>query len=344
MASVAESGIDRWFFGGGATHTPESARRLAYTATGGAEGTGGVSDLTVRPLVIPGEGVRVSIGSALIRSRFVGGETQTYQAAVYREVLLDIEPNTTNATRYDLVILRAEDPYAGGSTWPEPAPSDKAEEQYIYARVISGVGGSVKKVQQVPGRANDSAITLARIAIPPLTGTITVAEITHLREVAQPRTLTVVRAYNLPTDTLPDRISAGESSMEIWPQQAQVAGVLDVDIPEWATVMKIVMTVSSFVAPGDGLAHGRFATQVGETSNPNRVVTEVTTWSVAGTSVAYRDSVRNSDTRRIPAALRGTTQRFYPRANRRAGTLTQGIYADSATCVDFTVVFQEEAD
>lgn len=344
MASVEESGVDRWFFGGGAEHTPESARRLLYTSTGGAEGIGGVNDLKILPLAIPGQGVRVAVGAALIRSQYVGGATQTYQGCVFRQQSLEIAPNQTNSARADLVILRVEDPFAAGSTFPVPSEAAAVDEQYIYARVVSGVPKGATRIQNVPGYENSTAVTLARIELPAYTGTVTTANIIDLREVAQPRALTEVRAYNLIGEGTPNKITAQIPNMNTWPSQAETAGVLDVDIPAWATVMKIVMTVSGFVAPSKGNSWGRFQVQVGPTANANHVKSQETRWSVEDSSWGYRGNVRVADTLRIPTALRGTRQRFYPRANRESGTVDQAIYADWATCIDFSVTFQEQAD
>lgn len=349
MASVEDSGIDRFLVGGGASHTAESARRQTYAATGGAEGVGGLNDLVVRPLALPGAGVRVALGTALIHSNYAGGDVQTYMGAVFREVEVAIAPNTTQNDRYDLVVFRVEDPHAKASPWPKPDPADIPDEQYLYVRVIPNVGASVKRLQDVvggtPAYATQTGIALARVKVPAMKQTVELEHIVNLRTVAQPKSLIEVRAFNLISDpSLPDRISAQSPSFETWPLQAQTAGVLDVDIPDWASVAKVIATVSEAVVPGTGNAWGEFQVQIGATANEHHVKMQATRWSIESSAFAYRRTLRVADTKRLPKELRGTRQRFFPRANRQSGTEAQAIYADSYTSFDLLVVFQEEAD
>lgn len=218
--------IDRWFIGGGAEHTPESARRLVYASTGGAEGVGGVNDLKVMPLAVPGAGVRVVVGSALIKSRYVGGETQTYMGTVYEQETVSIAATGSGSARSDLIVLRVEDPFAAGSPWPTPSPVETAP--YVHVRVISGVPAGTTRLQDVPGYANDTALTLARVDLPVSTGTVTTALIVDLRKLAQGRNKEDV--FHVPsgqTTTL-DLVA---TSPVPWPANTFAR----VEIPEWAT-------------------------------------------------------------------------------------------------------------
>ena len=67
-----------WFVGGGAHHSPEVARVLAYAASSGAEGIVTPEALRVRPLAVPGTSVRIAPGACLIVNRYPGGAWQTY--------------------------------------------------------------------------------------------------------------------------------------------------------------------------------------------------------------------------------------------------------------------------
>ena len=67
-----------WFVGGGAQHSPEVARSLAYASTNGAEGTCGISDLRVQAQSVPNGSVQVIPGAALLLNRYTGGVGQTY--------------------------------------------------------------------------------------------------------------------------------------------------------------------------------------------------------------------------------------------------------------------------
>lgn len=239
--------VDRWFIGGGAEHTPEAARRALYASTSGAEGIGGVNDLRVRPLAVPGQGVRVSVGSALIRSRYVGGETQTYMGTVTSQETVSITPTGSGSSRTDLIVMRIEDPFAAGSTYNPPASNQIANAPYAHIRVISGVPSRTKKLQDVAAYKNDTAVTLARINIPASTGTITAGMITDLRTIAMPKRSEVVYARpRIAADggaqqylTALRTVDGKEWWGEYFPGGAGSPNQFEVDVPEWATRMVI---------------------------------------------------------------------------------------------------------
>lgn len=258
--------IDRWFIGGGAEHTPESARRSLYASTSGATGVGSINDLRVRPLAVPGQGVRVAVGSALIKSNYVGGETQTYMGTVYTEESVEITPTGSGSSRTDLIIMRVEDPFAAGSPYDPPSEGDIPHAPYIHIRVVSGVPANTTKVQDVAGYQNDSAETLARITLPASTGTVTTAMITDLREIAQPRRLE--RVFARP------RVTADNSSQnyltatlasggEYFPGGAGYANEFQLDVPEWATHMVIDARWMAVNYGNDRRPTGRFWIEYG---------------------------------------------------------------------------------
>lgn len=310
--------IDRWFIGGGAEHTQESARRLTYATTGGSEGVCGVSDLQVLPLETPGQGVRVVTGSALIRSNYVGGETQTYMGTVYVQEEVPTSPSSsTPGGRSDLVVMRVEDPFAAGSPWPEPAPEDIATAQYIYIRVISGVPAGTTSLQSVPGHENDTAVALARIDFPPSTGTVTSGMIKDLRKVAQPRRADAYIARKVPTG------SSGTANNVIGQWQVFPPNLTggQVVVPEWATWVELQAEWSGVWA-GPGVAHvdSRVAMSLGGTH--------------LGTStMGYFDNSANQKTlglialggSAVPESFRGQTVYITPdirlSADQQAGAL-----------------------
>lgn len=236
--------IDRWFIGGGAEHTPESARRLVYASTNGAEGVGGVNDLKVLPLTTPGQGVRVTIGSALIRSRYTVDSTETYMGTVYQQEIVATTPTGSQYKRSDLIVMRVEDPFAINSTTTPPADDEIALAPYIYIRVISGVPADTRKLQDVPGHANTTGLALARIDYPASTGTVTAGMIVDLRQVAQPRRSEVV--YARPRIAEDDTIAAQQflngltiNGGEYFPGGGGKPNEFTVRVPDWATRMVI---------------------------------------------------------------------------------------------------------
>lgn len=306
--------IDRWFIGGGAEHTPESARRLVYASTSGAEGVGGVNDLRVLPLAVPGQGVRVTVGSALMRSRYVGGETQTYMGTVYSQETVSTTPTGSGSKRSDLVVMRVEDPFAAGSPYPEPATGDIPSAPYVHIRVISGVPANTKKLQDVAAYRNDTAVTLARIDYPVSTGTVTAGMITDLRSVAQPRRSEVVYARpRIAADgTAQAKLLAKTSTGgEYFPGGNGIANEFQVVVPEWATRMVIDATWISVSAVGT--PHGNYWIEYGDQYKahtwPNKQQWEFATqqfgFNYANTTDEKRESWPAIDEVGIPAKLRG---------------------------------------
>lgn len=177
-----------WFVGGGAVHSPEVARALAYAATNGKEGVVLPGDLRVHALAVPGQGVQVDDGGAYILSRAAGQNEQTYVGRNPTADTIAITP-TGSTGKSVLIGVRVEDPSVAGEPWADP--SDPAKGPYIFTRAINCPAGTTSW-QSVSGRANDTALALARIDMPPNTGTITDSMVTNLRSLANPRSERVI--------------------------------------------------------------------------------------------------------------------------------------------------------
>lgn len=343
--------VHHYFVGGGADHSAEQVRRLVYGHQKGAEGICEPGDLKVLPLAIPGGGVRVVIGSAFIISKAMGAIREMYFGSVTEQQIVEIPPNETEAVRRDLIVMRVRDPFTADSPWadpgagiedPEEQAAARAVAQYIFIERIPAVPPGTTRLQQVVGYENDTAFTLARIDLPPMEGTVTDDDdmIVDCRFVHTPRRDIVMRAYNVSSGdgVTDDPVNAQYPSADTWPMTAQESGELAILIPDWATVMKIIETVSDVEAPAGSTGRGRFWVQVGASSNPNRVTTQHSRWSAKSTTV------RVSDTKRIPKELRGTVQRFYPRAARERGTVAESIKTSWSSNVDILVEFAQDAD
>lgn len=221
-----------WFIGGGAQHSPEVARLLAFAATSGSEGVVGTGDLKVLPLAVPGGSVRVSAGAGLIRNRAAGGASQTYVARNPVEDTVAIAPTGSGAGRSDLIVAQIEDPYMAGEPWQNPA--NPVVGPYIFSRVISNVPAGTTRLQDVAGYSGRSAITLARVDLPASTGTVTSAMIKDLRKVALPRRDRQLDTafWNVGT------VSVDTTAFKYLGTSANFT------VPEWATTAKIVITYS----------------------------------------------------------------------------------------------------
>lgn len=355
--------VDRWFIGGGAEHTPESARRLVYASTSGAEGVGGVNDLRVLPLAVPGQGVRVTVGSALIRSRYVGGETQTYMGTVYSQETVSTTPTGSGGKRSDLVVMRVEDPFAAGSPYPEPAAGDIPSAPYIHIRVISGVPANTKKLQDVASYRNDTAVTLARIDYPASTGTVTAGMITDLREVAQPRRSEVVYARpRISADDTTQQYLTGNVivSGKVWygeyfPGGAGSPNQFTVRIPEWATRMVIDASWMSIQYDTSKNPGGRYWIEYGDEYRahtwPDGKQFEFSTQQFAfgtGRSTYNGDGgITNwllMDEVGVPAKLRGKEVTFVYKAGLMGtGIGNRGVWMNATGGLGMRITFAERA-
>ncbi|MFD0044749.1 hypothetical protein ACFVGV_06115 [Pseudarthrobacter scleromae] len=221
-----------WFVGGGAQHSPEVARLMAYASTNGAEGIVTPGDLKVTALAVPGGSVNVAPGAALIRNRATGGNSQTYVARNPVEDTVGIAPTGSGSGRTDLIVAQIEDPFMAGEPWQDPA--DPTVGPYIFTRVIPNVPANTTRLQDVPGYSGRSAITLARVDIPASTGTITAAMITDLRALAMPRQWREM----IPYAALQGEYLTGVNAWADWPTALQP----QVRVPDWAT--DVFMTVN----------------------------------------------------------------------------------------------------
>ncbi len=228
-----------WFVGGGAQHSPEVARLLAFAATNGAEGVVLPGNLKVVATGTPSAQVQVRPGAGVILNRAVGGDLQTYMARNPTATTVSVAATSSSGARSDLIVLQVEDPFMSGEPWQDPA--DVTVGPYVFVRVIPNVPNTTTRLQDVSGYEGRSAITLARIDIPVSTATITNAMITDLRSVANPRETTVVAA-NLGTVT---------GTMDSTAYQAFPPYQPTLAVPDWATYARIDVTISQVQAAGN---------------------------------------------------------------------------------------------
>ncbi|MEW1657845.1 hypothetical protein [Streptomyces sp. NPDC093707] len=313
-----------WFVEGGAEHSSEVARLLAYAAFGGAEGVVGVGDLRVQALSAPGAAVQVTTGACAIINRAAGAPYQAYAGRLPIGEQVPIAATGPSA-RSDLIVARVENPYSYGETWPQP--TDPKVGPYVFSRVVSGVPKTTTSVRQV--RSGDSAIALARIDLPPNTSSVTQAMITDLRSMVRPRRDR--RLHTAFPSTL-SRLVYSDNIWKRWPMEAR----WDIAVPEWATRAKIVTTIAglrlSFANVFADMQHV-FAGVKGQD-------TVIDDDQGSGTR---RNTVVIADNMYLPAAVRGTTQSLYLQtliSKAEAGD----VGVDAATSIVCDVEFVESPD
>lgn len=307
-----------WFVGGGAEHSPEVARLLAYAATNGAEGLVSTGDLKVRELSTPGSSVRVAPGAALILNRASGGDLQTYVARMKTEETIAIAATGSGSGRSDLVVARIEDPWLAGEPWQDPV--NPKVGPYVFTRVISNVPSGTTKVTDLG--LGYSAIPLARIDLPASTSTITSGMITDLRKLANPR-----EHRELLVSSISSTVTANASSWTDWN-----AYVPSVYVPEWATYMNIVTTVAGALI-WSANTDGNIRNGLGSTFGTSQVV------DFDNPSGPTRETLTVQTSTTISSSMRGTTQNLRLQAYFSRGSLE----ANPGTQIIHDIQFSEKA-
>lgn len=323
-----------WFVGGGAEHSPEVARLLAYAATSGAEGIVEPSSLRVSAQSVPNGTVRALPGAALIRNRYAGGTQQTYALRNATSTDVAIPATGSSGGRTDLIVARVLDPQYEGQ-----APANPLTFQYARIERINGVPGGTKTAQELS--LGYPAVALARVHLPPSTGTVTAGMITDLREVALPRFMDVRRPRPSVAASTELLIAAGVDG-EYFPNGG---GEQWVDIPEWATRVQISATWMS-IRYEAGANFGEMWAEFGPYKRPStrEYSTQRYFWDTNSTGGTYRSNWIVEDDLYIPAALRGTNQCFVMKARHAVAGGAHKTSIDAMSGVCLSLRFLEVAD
>lgn len=317
----------------GSKHSAQLFRQTFQQNVGDGDGVSRPGDLKVVPLNTPGPGFRVLPGGGVAQSRDSDASArESYGPIVGTEIAVPDVPGTgSSESRRDLVILEITDPNMQSVTYPEPATPEGWQDGANFARVtiIPNVDALVPPerrpvtslAQITSGEwAHVTGVTLAAFNYPPSTATITGAMIEDLRVVKMPQSPRMERLeYRLGEDekvTLTN--TATYPAGATWPSTVEGAWG-GVQIPSWATKAIVTATWTSVFFP-PGSAWGGVWVQIGATVNPDNVKTPFTAWDSPNSSGNTRMPVIASGTVKIPEALRGTSQVFYPRANVNSGS------------------------
>jgi hypothetical protein len=288
-----------WMVENGAVHSTNVARNLSFAMVGGHEGIITPTACEVRELAVPGSSVRVYPGTLAIQNRAAGISDEMYVGRAASETTVSISA-TGGSPRSDMIVAQVENPWLAGEPWSDP-PSN-ADGPYFFLRVISNVSSTAKTIADA-GISGNSAIPLARIDIPASTSTITQAMITDLRALAVPL---IQRAIYPLTPTANTNLTSSTETQ--WPVITQ-----SVDIPVWATKVKILALVSEVVhfAPA---AAGYLRVKLGSLVGP------AVGYDLDLTTGAERHTFALSANLDVPASMRGTTQVLESRGWRISGT------------------------
>lgn len=315
-----------WMVGGNVQHSVETARLLAYASFNGDEGVIGTKDLQVTALENPGAGVRVWPGACSILDR-----ANAYNAYAARKVATEevaIAP-TGGSARNDLIIARIENPYYDGSPWPNPG-SDPAARQgypYIATRVISGVGGNVRRIADLANQPNYSAIPLALVTLPANRPQVTQNDIIDLR---------VLNTVRRGDDTRTFAPSAAENLTSAGYSRFPQAVSMVADIPTWCTHMDLraIIGGARFGASGSNDqkgwgAAGTLRLMIGATATATTNYDLSNEGSVDRTTLMVGDSMVP-----IPPSMRGTQQTITMQGTKSGGSSALGVDGGTTIAVD----------
>lgn len=310
---------------GTAVLSGDTMRAAFYASMGGREGVTEVGDFKVTQTPTAGTNIRVAAGSAALKNKYSGGSGQMYH--VRAGSVTDKAVAATGgsaATKY--VCLTISDPQYGGSGSGASGPYDDIE---ILTALPTG----------------RPYLHLATINQPASTSTITNAMITDARKVAKPNKQPEMRTLSVTSGNggILDDAGTYPNNGETFPVSTETAWG-EIPIPEWATWMKIIMRWSGIRVGSGSNAYGLLWVQVAPTANPDNVKTQAVSYDTSGSTNTYRAGFEVADTIRVPAGLRGTSQKFYPRGNRNAGASAPFLELDGGSNLSLQVEFLEVAD
>lgn len=322
------------------------ARLSSYAESGGVEGVVSIGDLTVTPLDVPGPGLQISPGGALLLNRYQSPKiNQTYTVLNSGAQILDSTsmPPVATSRSYHLVVITVGDPEfpQAGHPWMtsnDPVAGTETTFQYVRPYILRNVpSGAIASPTAAARYIRDNiaypAVALAGLDIPANTATITSSQIIDLRKVARPRnTEEMFTAAGSSSNPL-NGAGGVAGQYENWPNTA----TFSVDIPDWATVAKVQAFVESATLSKAGSGALR-VTIVGAGSTPATNLNESTPANGVD-RIGYNIGGKIT----IPAAVRGTTVQVriegMPKTDASKGFLS----TDASTGALIRVRFEESA-
>lgn len=236
-----------WMIGGGAKHSANIGRVLAYAATAGGEGVVAPGDCKVSPTGQADNQVHVATGAVVIRNRYGAAQSESYITRAPQVSDLTVG-STGSSARSDLVVVRIKDPQYGAQ-----APASLADGPYVFPEIIPGVAAGTTSAKTISALLNQPVYAVARIDIPANTTVITGGMIKDLRELVLPRSRREMYSNN--AGAFASTLTA--TDWVTWP------GVTaQVKVPEWATHADMRIDISGIVQLA-ALADAELIAQIG---------------------------------------------------------------------------------
>lgn len=319
-----------WFVEGGAQHSANIARKLAFAATGGQQGIIAPTDLEVRETAVPGTNIRVYPGLCAIKNNSSGAKNEMYLGSMISEDVVAIAATGGGGPRSDMICARVENPFPSGEPWADPP--DLVNGPYIRTVVISNVGNTAVVP---PGGSGNALIPLARIDIPASTGTIIQSYIKDLRKMSA--VLGRSDRLMLPVPGQHSLLTS-QNTYITWPNPPMAGKT--VEVPEWATKCFINGVVAVVNIQAGGNARGDLRAGLGSL----RTAATMYDYDTTGITGPDRQNLLFGGALDVPASMRGTTQTILSEA--RGYTVASGntspIFAELYSTVSIQVEFKAE--
>lgn len=301
----------------GASTPGEMLRRISFAATAGDTGVVQAGDLRVT--ATGGTAVYIQAGSGFVATRFSDAyRAQSYVIANDSAVAVDVPANTGGSTITWYVIVRVTDPqYAG-----EPTPVDPLTDDYCVAELVTSLPST------------KPYILLASVSMPAGASTVTQAQVTDRREMANPRRKRDLRAYPLRSADGTDKMNATGTDGEVWPND----GSFTVEVPSWAVKMRFIATWSQVNIPSTTAAYGRLWLRVAS-GRADEADTDYTVFNTISKVDSYRDTLTCLGEVTIPSTMRGASVVMQMRARLTSGD--PDVNVDSASAISLDMEFVE---
>jgi hypothetical protein len=314
----------------GPTINASLARTEAYAATSGAEGVIGRNDLKVTALAVPGNGVMISAGAALVLNRYQTDINQTYTVTNVGTHTVDssLMPGSQSSEQVYIVAIAVGDPEFSQSGHPfmlATDPPSGQETTFTYIRPIV-VLETAFNARSYP------AVALARLTIPASTTTIQQSMITDLRQLANPRSKLVIANVAAPgTDNSLNGGGGVAGTYERWPN----IGVLSVTVPSWAVKAKIMGFVEGTKLTKATVAQLRAYVEGTSLATPITNVNELDPGTIDRRSYNFGGEIDVS-------SVAGTSRTFSLQGTPNADASKGGLVSDNQTSVAMQVYFEEQ--
>lgn len=178
--------------------------------------------------------LNIASGSAVIVGNEIANQGSYFGVNVGADTVTLAAGGGTD--RWDLIMAEVQDPTFSGSPWSHSPATD----QLVYSVVESNVSSGTT---QPP--LNVSAIPLARVHIPAGASSISNANITDLRSLANPPS---ARGTVAMMGTGTSSIAGGTTPAQAWPSWF----ASNIQVPQWATHMRIVAFWNQYQVKSNG--------------------------------------------------------------------------------------------